>query len=82
MAKKSSIKVRLVPEAKADSPFFYYIKKPTKGEKAKEKLKLKKSLNIWKTEWSNALLEDPTDEYARELIGMVDNVLGVGKSED
>ncbi len=42
MAKKSSIKVRLVPEAKADSPFFYYIKKPTKGEKAKVKIKLKK----------------------------------------
>tara|TARA_Y100001970_G_scaffold290468_1_gene424311 strand:+ start:9028 stop:9219 length:192 start_codon:yes stop_codon:yes gene_type:complete len=42
MAKKSSIKVRLVPEAKPDSPFFYYVKKPTKGEKAKIKLKLKK----------------------------------------
>ena len=33
MAKKNSIKVRLVPEAKPDSPFFYYVKKPTKGEK-------------------------------------------------
>jgi len=42
MAKKSSIKVRLVPEAKPDSPFFYYAKKPTKGEKAKVKLKVKK----------------------------------------
>ena len=42
MAKKSSIKVRLVPELKPDSPFFYYAKKPTKGEKAKDKLKLKK----------------------------------------
>ena len=42
MAKKSSIKVRLVPEKKPDSPFFYYVKKPTKGEKAKIKLKLKK----------------------------------------
>ena len=42
MAKKSSIKVRLVPEAKPNSPFFYYVKKPTKGEKAKIKLKLKK----------------------------------------
>ena len=42
MAKKSSIKVRLVPEAKPDSSFIYYAKKPTKGEKAKEKLKLKK----------------------------------------
>tara|TARA_B000000532_G_C18814263_1_gene382940 strand:- start:163 stop:354 length:192 start_codon:yes stop_codon:yes gene_type:complete len=42
MAKKSSVKVRLVPEAKPNSPFFYYVKKPTKGEKAKVKLKLKK----------------------------------------
>ncbi len=42
MAKKSSIKVRLVPEKKPDSPFVYYVKKPTKGEKAKVKLKLKK----------------------------------------
>ena len=42
MAKKSSVKVRLVPEKKPDSPFFYYVKKPTKGEKAKVKLKLKK----------------------------------------
>ena len=42
MAKKSSVKVRLVPEKKPDSPFFYYVKKPTKGEKAKIKLKLKK----------------------------------------
>ena len=42
MAKKSSIKVRLVPEAKPDSPFFYYAKKPTKGEKVKVKLKVKK----------------------------------------
>ena len=43
MAKKSSIKVRLVPEAKPNSSFFYYAKKPTKGEKAKVKLKVKKS---------------------------------------
>ena len=42
MAKKSSIKVRLVPEKKPDSPFFYYVKKPSKGEKVKVKLKLKK----------------------------------------
>ena len=44
MAKKSSIKVRLVPEAKPNSSFFYYAKKPTKGEKAKEKLKQKSFL--------------------------------------
>ena len=42
MAKKSSVKVRLVPEKKPDSPFFYYVKKPSKGEKAKVKLKMKK----------------------------------------
>ena len=42
MAKKTSIKVRLVPETKPDSPFFYYVKKPNSGEKAKVKLKVKK----------------------------------------
>ena len=42
MAKKSSIKVRLVPEKKPNSSFCYYVKKPSKGEKAKIKLKLKK----------------------------------------
>ena len=35
MAKKSHIKVRLVPEAKPDSAFYYYVKKPSGGEKAK-----------------------------------------------
>ena len=42
MAKKTSIKVRLVPENKPDSAFYYYAKKPSKGEKAKVKLKVKK----------------------------------------
>ena len=42
MAKKSSVKVRLVPEGKPDTPFFYYVKKPSQGEKAKVKLKMKK----------------------------------------
>ena len=42
MAKKSSIKVRLVPESKPNSPYFYYVKKPSMGEKAKIKLKAKK----------------------------------------
>ena len=42
MAKKSSTKVRLVPENKPNSPFFYYVKKPSAGEKAKIKLKAKK----------------------------------------
>ena len=42
MAKKSHIKVRLVPESKPDSSFVYYAKKPTKGGKAKNKLKMKK----------------------------------------
>ena len=42
MAKKTHVKVRLVPEEKPDSPFFYYVKKPTKGEEAKVKLKMKK----------------------------------------
>ena len=42
MAKKSSIKVRLVPESKPNSPYFYYVKKPSSGDKAKIKLKVKK----------------------------------------
>ena len=42
MAKKSHVKVRLVPEAKPDSAFYYYVKKPSGGEKAKVKLKAKK----------------------------------------
>ena len=42
MAKKTSIKVRLVPENKPDIPFNYYVKKPSSGEKAKVKLKVKK----------------------------------------
>jgi len=42
MAKKTHIKIRLVPEAKPNSSFFYYVKKPTGGEKAKIKLKAKK----------------------------------------
>ena len=35
MAKKTHVKVRLVPEGKPDSPFFYYVKKPAGGEKQK-----------------------------------------------
>ena len=42
MAKKSTVKIRLVPEEKTDSKFYYYAKKPTAGEKAKEKLRMKK----------------------------------------
>ncbi len=42
MAKKTSIKVRLVQENKPNSAFYYYVKKPSSGEKAKIKLKVKK----------------------------------------
>ena len=42
MAKKTSIKVRLVPESKPHSSFNYYVRKPSSGEKAKIKLKAKK----------------------------------------
>ena len=38
MAKKTFVKIRMVPETKPDSPFFYYLKKPAGGEKAKVKL--------------------------------------------
>ncbi len=42
MTKKPYLKVRLVPESKPNSPYFYYVKKPSTGEKAKIKLKVKK----------------------------------------
>ena len=42
MAKKSTVKVRLVPEEKNDSKFYNYAKKPTSGLKAKDKLRMKK----------------------------------------
>ena len=42
MAKKTHIKVRLVPETNPDSKFVYYAKKPTKGEKKNNKLRLRK----------------------------------------
>ena len=42
MAKKTHQKIRMVPESNPDSKFFYYVKKPTAGEKAKIKLKVKK----------------------------------------
>ena len=42
MAKKTSIKVRLVPESKPHSQFYYYVKKPSAGLKAKNKLKARK----------------------------------------
>ena len=32
MAKKTHIKVRMVPESNPDSKFIYYAKKPTKGK--------------------------------------------------
>ena len=41
MAKKTHVKVRLVPESKPDSSFFYYVKKPAGGEKAKLNLNQK-----------------------------------------
>ena len=42
MAKKTHVKVRMVPESKPDSSFFYYVKKPAGGEKDKVKLSAKK----------------------------------------
>ena len=42
MAKKTFVKIRMVPESKPNSSFFYYLKKPAGGEKAKVKLSAKK----------------------------------------
>ena len=41
----------MVPESNPDSKFIYYAKKPTKGEKAKDKLKLKKLIQMRKHEF-------------------------------
>lgn len=52
MAKKTSVKVRLVPELKPDSAYNYYIKKTSAGEKAKVKIRLKKyNPSTRKHEW-------------------------------
>ncbi len=52
MAKKSTVKVRLVPEDKTDSKFYYYAKKPTSGLQAKDKLRMKKyNPSTKKHEW-------------------------------
>ena len=42
MAKKSHVKGRLVPGSSPNSAVFYYTRKPAKGEKVKDKLKVKK----------------------------------------
>ena len=39
MAKKTHVKVTIGSRVKPDSPYFYYVKKPAGGEKAKVKLK-------------------------------------------
>ena len=64
MAKKTHVKVRLVPESKPNSPFFYYVKKllndnqslnldesknrSISGDNLKIKTKLRKILNLAK----------------------------------
>ena len=66
MAKKSSVKVRLVPEEKPDSKHFYYAKKPTAGEKAKEKLKMKKyNPATRKHEW---FVEKKLPPHSKQLV--------------
>ena len=45
MAKKTHIKVRMVPRSKPDSAFVYYAKNLQKVKKAKIKLKIKKKYN-------------------------------------
>ena len=42
MAKKSSLKVRLVPEEKPDSKYYYYAKNQPQVKKSKRKIKNEK----------------------------------------
>ena len=65
MAKKSTVKVRLVPEEKTDSKFYYYAKKPTAGEKAKDKLRMKKyNPATMKHEW---FIEKKLPPHSKQL---------------
>ena len=66
MAKKSTVKVRLVPEEKIDSKFYYYAKKPTSGLKAKDKLRLKK-FNPATREDMNGLLKKNSHRIANGI---------------
>ncbi len=63
MAKKTHLKVRMVPESNPDSKFIYYAKKPTKGEKAKDKLKLKKYIKKLKKN-----LKQPLKKVSKMLL--------------
>ena len=48
MAKKTHVKVRLVPEAKPDSPFFYYVK--ISAVNVERIYTISKELNVSKSE--------------------------------
>lgn len=43
--------------------------------KGKASADLKTALSIWRKDWEDAVLEDPEDDYARDLIGMVDKLV-------
>ena len=78
MAKKTHLKVRMVPESNPDSKFIYYAKKPTKGEKAKDKLKLKKyNPNTRKHEF---FIEKKLPPHSKESFFIKVSVLIVNKS--
>jgi hypothetical protein len=46
MAKKTHVKVRLVPESKPDSPFFYYVKNLLVEKKLKLNFQLKNTIQL------------------------------------
>ena len=46
MAKKTHLKVRMVPENNPDSKFIYYAKKPTKGENLKNIIPIQENTNF------------------------------------
>ena len=69
MAKKSTVKVRLVPEEKSDSKFYYYAKKPTSGLKAKDKLRMKKyNPATKKHEW---FVEKKLPPHSKQLLSKI-----------
>ena len=66
MAKKSHLKVRMVPESNPDSKFIYYAKKPTKGEKAKNKLKLRK-YHLLLESYKKSVQTSQSNKFDKEL---------------
>ena len=80
MAKKTHLKVRMVPENNPNNKFIYYEKKPTKGEKVKDKLKKKKyNPNTRKHEY---FVEKKLPPHSKQLFFFKISIFIINKSTD